>query len=110
MAKQPVVQTEGDAADILKGSGLFVIGQVRSRKRRLFTAKDGGKPRWAITMTVLTATQLYAVQRWADSPAPTDLPAIGEQVHLAVNPRAVMIGGQPVVRLETGDSGFEEAF
>ncbi len=68
---------EGDLA----GTGMFIKGRVTDRQRRAFDLKNGGR-RWNIQVSVLTAEGLVKVERWADAPMPSDVPATGTMVTL----------------------------
>ncbi len=63
--------------------GLFVAGQLIGRQRREFQSK-GGATRYAITLTILTKTGVHKPERWSDTPAPSDVPTVGEHVVLPV--------------------------
>ena len=81
-------------------SGLYLHGVVRARRRKMFPARDGGKPRWVVNFTILAAGQLMEVQQWSDTPHPPNIPERGEAVAIQVEARGVLIGKNPQVRLQ----------
>jgi hypothetical protein len=91
------------------GEGLFVTGDVTSRKRRQVTLK-GGKTRWVVTLIVLADNELYKLDRWCDSPSPSDCPAVGQHVSLKIRQRIFTSAGQTRVSLEWGPAGSEDDF
>ncbi len=89
--------------------GLYLAGSVKGRQRRAFDKKGGGQ-RYAITLSVLTASGLYKPERWCDSPSPTDIPRVGEHVCLPVGMQYYTTRTGTAVRLVWGDLSQGEQF
>ena len=115
LASQPGASAPGVAESLdgdspLKGTGLILVGEVRSRKRKPFPNKATGATRWVITITVMTASALYQVQRWSDHPLPSDLPNIGDRFNQEITARAIVTKAGPMVKFETASSSADEEF
>jgi hypothetical protein len=93
----------------LAGTGLFVKGKVVGRQRRTFDLKSGGK-RWMISISLLTALGMQRVERWADSPAPSDIPEVGTVVTLPVAVSYYTTRAGTAVRLTWGTEHTGEQF
>lgn len=67
---------------LLEGTGLTITGVCHSRSRRQF--ESNGKKRFNIQLNFLTAHGMVPVERWSDTPLPSDTPAVGERVTLPI--------------------------
>jgi hypothetical protein len=89
--------------------GLYLAGRVNGRQRRSFDKKGGGQ-RYAITLSVLTASGLFQAERWCDSPSPSDVPKVGERICLPVVMQHYTTRTGTAVRLVWGNSSQGEQF
>ncbi len=89
--------------------GLYIAGTVSGRQRRTFDKKGGGV-RYMIGLNVLTSGGLFKPERWCDTPAPTDVPRVGEHVCLPVTLQYYTSRAGTAVRLMWGNSSQGESF
>lgn len=104
-------KTKSDtAAQAPDQDGLFLVGVVRSRSRRVFDKKGGGQ-RYNIGLSVLTSSGLIRVERWCDLAAPADTPEVGASVRLPVTLQHYSTrNGNSGVRILWGEQDAAERF
>lgn len=89
--------------------GLYLSGQVIGRQRREFDGK-GGKKRFVISLTLLTAQGTFKPERWTDTPLPSDVPTVGQHVCLRVGLTVYQGKGGTNFRLTWGEDNSGETF
>ena len=89
----------------------MLIGTVTSRRRRSVSSKNAGEPdRYAIYLTISTATGAFRAECWSSTKLPLGLPAAGEDVKLPVSIRSYVQGGVAHTTLVFGSEEKGESF